>query len=115
VRSDSEKRRRPRARASETQAALLINGSEAKLVDFSSGGLRVQLQQSLIVGLTVQVSGEIEGSAQRLPVGGPRFAGARKWGLACITRDCLSRTYPTSRTQPRKCWGTAPITTNCSK
>jgi DnaJ-domain-containing protein 1 len=70
VRSDSEKQRQPRSPASKTQAALLIDGSTAKLVDFNSGGLRVEVPQALTVGLTVQVSGEIEGSAERLPVGG---------------------------------------------
>lgn len=70
MRSDSEKRRHPRSRASETQAAILINGSEGKLVDFSSRGLRVQVQQALTVGLAVQVSGAIEGSAGPVPVGG---------------------------------------------
>jgi hypothetical protein len=70
VRSDSEQRRHPRSPASETQAALLVNGSEAKLVNFNSNGLRVQLRQALAVGLAVQVGGEIEGAAERLPVGG---------------------------------------------
>ncbi len=70
MRSDSEKRRQPRSPASKTQAALLIDGLTAKLVDFSSAGLRIELAQALTVGLTVQVSGEIEGSAARLPVGG---------------------------------------------
>lgn len=70
MRSDSEKRRHPRSPASQTQAALLVNGSVAKLVDFSSGGLRVEVPQALTAGFTVQVSGEIEGSAERLPVGG---------------------------------------------
>ena len=70
MRPDSENRRHPRSPASDTQAALLIDGSTAKLVDFSSGGLRVELPQALTVGFTVQVSGEIEGSAKRLAVGG---------------------------------------------
>lgn len=70
MRSDSEKRRHPRSPASQTQAALLVNGLVAKLVDFSSGGLRVEVPQALTAGFTVQVSGEIEGSAERLPVGG---------------------------------------------
>lgn len=70
MRSDSEKRRQPRSPASKNQAALLIDGATAKLVDFSSAGLRIELAQALSVGLTVQVSGEIEGSAARLPVGG---------------------------------------------
>ena len=70
MRSDSENRRQPRSPASKTQAALLIDGTTAKLVDFSSNGLRIQLAQPLTVGFTVQVSGEIEGSSERLPVGG---------------------------------------------
>jgi len=70
VPSDSENRRHSRSPASKTQAALLISGSTAKLVDFSSGGLRVELAHSLTVGFTVEVSGGIEGSAARLPIGG---------------------------------------------
>lgn len=68
--SDSERRQHPRLPASKTQAALLINGSTGKLVDFSSGGLRVELAQSLTVGARVEISGEIEGGSVRLPVGG---------------------------------------------
>ena len=68
--SDSEKRQHSRSATSQTQAALLINGSPAKLVDFSSGGLRVELPQALTIGFAVQISGEIEGSTERLPVGG---------------------------------------------
>jgi DnaJ-domain-containing protein 1 len=70
VRSDCENRKRPRSPASDTQAALLIDGSPAKLVDFSSGGLRIELAQALTAGFTIQVSGEIEGSTERLPIGG---------------------------------------------
>jgi hypothetical protein len=69
VRSDSENQQHPRSPASTTQAALIVNGLTAKLVDFSSGGLRVELPQSLTVGFKVQVSGEIEGSAERLLLG----------------------------------------------
>ncbi len=71
MRPDSERRQHPRSPATQTQAALLVNGSAAKLVDFSSGGLRVEVPQALTVGFTVEVGGEIQGSAERLPVGGP--------------------------------------------
>jgi hypothetical protein len=71
VRSDPENRRHPRSGPTEAQAKLLVNGSEAVVVDFSSSGLRVQLQTTLLPGTAVQVSGEVEGSAGRVPIHGP--------------------------------------------
>jgi len=71
VRSDSEKRSHPRSSPTATQAKLLANGSEATLVDFSSTGLRIQLETTLLPGAAVQISGEIEGSAGPVPVHGP--------------------------------------------
>ena len=68
--SDSERRRHPRTAASKTQSKLLIDGAEATLVDFSSGGLRIQLAHSLHPGAAVEVKGQIEGSAGLVPVHG---------------------------------------------
>lgn len=71
MRSDSERRRHPRSDAAKGQAKLRIDGREATLVDFSSGGLRIEVANRLEAGAAVQVSGEIEGSAGRIPIGGP--------------------------------------------
>jgi hypothetical protein len=71
VRSDSERRRQPRSGCNKSQSKLLVDGREVTLVDFSSSGLRIELTRSLDPGAVVQVSGEIEGSAGRIPIGGP--------------------------------------------
>ena len=71
MRSDSEKRSHPRSSPTATQAKLLANGSEATLVDFSSTGLRIELETTLLPGTAVQVSGEVEGAAGQVPVHGP--------------------------------------------
>ncbi len=68
--ADSEKRRWPRSVARAGQAVLLINGSKAKLVNFSSGGLRIEVAEAINPGATVHISGEIEGPAGRVPVEG---------------------------------------------
>ena len=70
MRSDSENRRFRRLVASKTQTRLLVNNSEVSLVDFNSGGVRVELTQTLTAGEMVQVSGELEGPAGRIPVAG---------------------------------------------
>ena len=69
--SDSEKRRNPRTGAAKSQGKLLVDGRQVTLVDFSSSGLRIELMKRLEAGTAVQISGEIEGSAGRIPVGGP--------------------------------------------
>jgi hypothetical protein len=71
VPADSENRRVRRSAAAETQAKLLLNGAHVHLVDFSNSGLRIQLTHSLEPGKTVQVSGDVEGLPERLPVAGP--------------------------------------------
>jgi DnaJ domain/PilZ domain len=71
VRSDSEKRRHPRSGGNNIQAKLLLDGSEVTLVDFSSAGLRIELTNRLAAGAAVQISGEIEGAAGRIAIGGP--------------------------------------------
>ena len=71
MRSDSERRRHPRSSGNKSQAKLLVDGSEVTLVDFSSGGLRIELTNRLDAGAAVQISGEIEGSAGRIAIGGP--------------------------------------------
>lgn len=71
MRSDSERRRHPRSDATKSQAKLLVDGHEVTLVDFSSGGLRIEVTNRLEPGAAVQVSGEIEGPAGRIPIGGP--------------------------------------------
>ena len=70
MRSDSENRRFRRSAASKTQPRLLVNNSKVALVDFSSGGVRVELMQPLTAGEMVQVSGELEGPAAGIPVAG---------------------------------------------
>src|SRR5947209_6228429 len=70
VRLQSENRRFRRCGASRTQTRLLVDNSEVALVNFSSGGLRVELMQALTRGEMVQVSGEIEGSAGGMRVDG---------------------------------------------
>ena len=70
MRSDSENRRFRRTAATKTQTRILVNNSEVSLVDFSSGGVRVELLQTLTAGEMVQVSGELEGPAGGIPVAG---------------------------------------------
>lgn len=65
MRSESERRQQPR---SSTQADLLVNDAPAKLVDFSSSGLRVQVAHPLDQGTQVTVSGEIESPAGQILV-----------------------------------------------
>jgi DnaJ-like protein/PilZ domain-containing protein len=77
VRSDSERRRDTRSGDIKSQAKLLVDGREVTLVDFSSGGLRIELNSRLDPGAAVKVSGEIEGVAGRTAVGGP-----------CLVRWC---------------------------
>ncbi|MEO8050841.1 MAG: DnaJ domain-containing protein [Acidobacteriota bacterium] len=67
---DTERRRHPRSGGSESQAKLQVNGSEVTLVDFSSGGLRIEMPKQMHPGAVVRVSGEIEGSAGRIPIEG---------------------------------------------
>jgi hypothetical protein len=62
VRLQSENRCFRRSGASRTQTRLLVDNSEVALVNFSTGGLRVELMRLLTAGERVQVSGEIEGS-----------------------------------------------------
>jgi hypothetical protein len=71
VRSDSERRRHPRSDANKSQAKLLVDGREVTLVDFSSGGLRVEVTNRLEPGAAARISGEIEGAAGRILIGGP--------------------------------------------
>ena len=71
MRSDSERRRHPRSDAKKSQAKLLADGAEVTLVDFGSGGLRIEVTNRLEPGAAVRISGEIEGSAGRIPIGGP--------------------------------------------
>jgi hypothetical protein len=70
VRSNSERRRNSRSDANRSQSKLLVDGREVTLVDFSSSGLRIESSCSLALGAAVQVSGEIEGSAGRIAIGG---------------------------------------------
>jgi DnaJ domain/PilZ domain len=70
MRSDSENRRFRRSTATKTQTRILVNNSEVSLVDFSSGGVRVELLRTLTAGEMVQVSGELEGPAGAIPVAG---------------------------------------------
>ena len=70
MRSDSEHRRTRRCAATKTQPKLLVNGSEVTPVDFSSGGVRIQLMQPLKPDESVQLSGEIEGPEGQIPVAG---------------------------------------------
>ncbi|MDT7814859.1 MAG: hypothetical protein QOJ42_4775 [Acidobacteriaceae bacterium] len=70
MRSDSENRRFRRSTATKTQTRILVNNSEVSLVDFSSGGMRVELPRTLTAGGMVQVSGELEGPAGAIPVAG---------------------------------------------
>ncbi len=71
MRSDSERRRHPRSDANKSQAKLLVNGAEVTLVDFSSGGLRIEVTKRLEPGAAARISGEIQGAAGRIPIGGP--------------------------------------------
>lgn len=70
MRSDSERRRDTRSGDIKSHAKLLVDGREVMLVDFSSGGLRIELNGRLDPGAAVKVSGEIEGVAGRTAVGG---------------------------------------------
>lgn len=71
MRSDSERRRHPRSDAKKSQAKLLVDGAEVTLVDFSSGGLRIEVTNRLEPGAAVRIGGEIEGAAGRIPIRGP--------------------------------------------
>jgi DnaJ domain/PilZ domain len=71
VRADPEKRQHPRSDGNKGNAKLLVDGFEATLVDFSSSGLRIEVTRRLDTGTAVRVSGEIEGSAGRILIGGP--------------------------------------------
>jgi len=71
VRSDSERRRHPRSDATKNQAKLLVEGCEVTLVDFSSSGLRIEGTNQWNAGARIRISGEIQGSAGRIPIGGP--------------------------------------------
>ncbi|HTM14143.1 MAG TPA: DnaJ domain-containing protein [Bryobacteraceae bacterium] len=71
MRSDSERRRHPRSDATKNQAKLLVEGCEVTLVDFSSSGLRIEGTNQWDAGARVRISGEIQGSAGRIPIGGP--------------------------------------------
>ena len=71
MRADSERRQHPRSDSNKSKAKLLVDGVEAALVDFSSSGLRIEVSRRLDPGAAVRVSGEIEGSAGRIPIGGP--------------------------------------------
>ena len=68
---EPERRRQRRSDPDKGLGKLLADGSEVTLVDFSSGGLRIEMTNRLDVGATVQMSGEIAGSAGRIPVAGP--------------------------------------------
>ena len=70
MRSHSEKRQRPRFAASKGHPRLLADGYDVSLVDFSSTGLRVEVTHRLNLGAVIQISGEIEGSAEPIPIGG---------------------------------------------
>ena len=70
MRSDSENRRFRRSTATKTQTRILVNNAEVSLVDFSSGGVRVELLRTLNAGQMVQVSGELEGPAGAIRVAG---------------------------------------------
>ena len=71
MRLDSERRRHPRSGGNKSPAKLLVDGCGVTLVDFSSSGLRIELTRTLEPGAAVLISGEIEGSAGRIPIGGP--------------------------------------------